>query len=113
MTTMPSTAVCFSIRDGSWYFLWAAHPGHVINIARMAIPGRWRQRVWVIPASGFGCEEVTGGTGGLKTQRPAVFNILGVRYTGQARLQARDADRDEKADVMDPNSLDAVSGAGV
>jgi len=47
--------------DGLWYFLWAAHPGHVLTIARMANPWTLDGSGVTIPASGFGCEEVREG----------------------------------------------------
>lgn len=47
--------------DGSWYFIWAARPGHVLTIARLANPWTLGSHGVVIPASGFGCEEVREG----------------------------------------------------
>lgn len=47
--------------DGRWYFLWAAHPGHVLTIARLANPWTLETNAVVIPAVGFGCEEVREG----------------------------------------------------
>ena len=40
--------------DGLWYFLWAARPGHVLYIARLANPWTLRGHGIYIPASGFG-----------------------------------------------------------
>jgi len=47
--------------DGLWYALWAARPGHVLTIAPMANPWTLRGKGAVIPAAGFGCEEVREG----------------------------------------------------
>jgi GH43 family beta-xylosidase len=47
--------------DGRWYFIWAAHPGHVVTIARMANPWSLDGVGVVLPASGFGCSEVREG----------------------------------------------------
>ena len=47
--------------DGSWYALWAAHPGHVLTLARLANPWTVSGTAVVIPASGFGCDEVREG----------------------------------------------------
>jgi len=47
--------------DGRWYFVWAAHPGHVLTIARMANPWTLESTGVIIPASGFGCSEVREG----------------------------------------------------
>ena len=47
--------------NGLWYFLWAAHPGHVVTIASMANPWTLAGNGVVIPAAGFGCEEVREG----------------------------------------------------
>lgn len=47
--------------DGLWYFIWAAHPGHVLTIARLANPWTLAGSGVTIPASGFGCEEVREG----------------------------------------------------
>ena len=47
--------------DGRWYFVWAAHPGHVLTIARLANPWTIEGIGTVIPAAGFGCSEVREG----------------------------------------------------
>jgi len=44
-----------------WYFVWAARPGHVLTIARLANPWTLLGNGTVIPASGFGCDEVREG----------------------------------------------------
>jgi GH43 family beta-xylosidase len=47
--------------DARWYCIWAARPGHVLTIARMANPWTLEDNAVIIPASGFGCEEVREG----------------------------------------------------
>lgn len=46
---------------GRMYFLWAGHPGHRIFISRMKDPMTLTGGRVLIPASGFGCEEVREG----------------------------------------------------
>ncbi len=48
-------------RDKRLYFLWAGHPGHVLFISRMKDPMTLDGERVMIPASGFGCEEVREG----------------------------------------------------
>lgn len=43
------------------YFLWAGHPGHRLFISRMKDPLTLAGERTLIPASGFGCEEVREG----------------------------------------------------
>lgn len=43
------------------YFLWAGHPGHQLFISRMKDPMTLEGERELIPASGFGCEEVREG----------------------------------------------------
>lgn len=47
--------------DGRLYFLWAAHPRHVLYIARMANPYTLEGTGTYIPAEGFGCDVVREG----------------------------------------------------
>lgn len=46
---------------GKLYFLWAGHPGHRLFISRMKDPQTLTGKRVMIPASGFGCEEVREG----------------------------------------------------
>lgn len=48
-------------QDGKLYFLWAGHPGHQLFISRMKDPLTLTGKRVMIPASGFGCEEVREG----------------------------------------------------
>ena len=47
--------------NGKNYFLWAGHPGHRIYISEMENPWTLKGKRALIPASGFGCEEVREG----------------------------------------------------
>lgn len=46
---------------GKYYFMWAGHPGHRIFMSRMKDPFTLEGERVLIPASGFGCEEVREG----------------------------------------------------
>jgi GH43 family beta-xylosidase len=46
---------------GKLYFLWAGHPGHRLFISRMRDPLRLTGERVLLPASGFGCDEVREG----------------------------------------------------
>jgi len=46
---------------GACYFVWAGHPGHRLFISRMKDPFTLEGQRVLIPASGFGCEEVREG----------------------------------------------------
>jgi GH43 family beta-xylosidase len=46
---------------GNLYFLWAGHPGHLLYISQMKDPFTLTGERVMIPASGFGCEEVREG----------------------------------------------------
>jgi len=89
--------------DGEWYFLWAAHPGHVITIARMSNPWTLATKGVVIPASGFGCEEVREGPVVLK-RNGKLFLTYSACDTGKPDYKIGMLIADETADVMDPNS---------
>lgn len=47
--------------QGRLYFLWAGHPGHRLYISRMSDPMHLEGERVLIPASGFGCDEVREG----------------------------------------------------
>lgn len=48
-------------RMGRLYFLWAGHPGHRLFISRMKDPMHLEGARVLLPASGFGCDEVREG----------------------------------------------------
>lgn len=89
--------------DGAWYFLWAGHPGHVLFIARMANPWTLETGGVVIPASGFGCEEVREGPVVLK-RNGRLFLTYSACDTGKPDYKIGMLIADENADVMDPAS---------
>lgn len=93
----------FQKPDGSWYFLWAARPGHVLTIARMANPWTLSGNGVVIPASGFGCEEVREGPVVLK-RNGKLFLIYSACDTGKPDYKLGMLVADENADVLDPKS---------
>ncbi len=93
----------FQKPDGSWYFLWAAQPGHVLTIARMANPWTLSGHGVVIPASGFGCEEVREGPVVLK-RNGRLFLIYSACDTGKPDYKLGMLIADETADVLNPNS---------
>jgi GH43 family beta-xylosidase len=89
--------------DGSWYFLWAAQPGHVITIAHMANPWTLQGNGVVIPASGFGCAEVREGP--LVLQRNGkLFLVYSACDTGKPDYKLGMLIAAETADLMEPGS---------
>lgn len=89
--------------DGSWYFLWAAQPGHVLTLARLANPWTIRGRGVVIPASGFGCAEVREGPVVL-SRHGKLFLIYSACDTGKPDYKLGMLIADATADLMDPRS---------
>jgi GH43 family beta-xylosidase len=89
--------------DGSWYFLWAAQPGHVITIARMTNPWTLQGHGVVIPASGFGCAEVREGPLVLR-RNGKLFLVYSACDTGKPDYKLGMLVADENADLMDPRS---------
>jgi GH43 family beta-xylosidase len=88
---------------GHWYFLWAAQPGHVVTIARMANPWTLQGRGVVIPASGFGCAEVREGPVVLR-RHGKLFLTYSACDTGKPDYKLGMLIADENADVMNPQS---------
>jgi GH43 family beta-xylosidase len=93
----------FQKPDGTWYFMWAARPGHVLSIAPMANPWTLVGRGVVIPASGFGCEEVREGPVVLK-RNGKLFLVYSACDTGKPDYKLGMLVADAKADVLDPAS---------
>jgi len=91
----------FSKPDGTWYFLWAARPGHVLTISRMASPWELKGGGVVIPASGFGCEEVREGPVVLQRNH-RLFLIYSCCDTGKPDYKLGMLSADDTAEVMDP-----------
>lgn len=92
-----------SISRGEWYFIWAARPGHVLTIARMANPWTLSGNGVVIPASGFGCEEVREGPVVLR-RNGKLFLVYSACDTGKPDYKLGMLVAEESADVLDPNS---------
>jgi GH43 family beta-xylosidase len=93
----------FQTPKGAWYFVWAARPGHVLTIARMLNPWTLTGRGVVIPASGFGCEEVREGPVVLR-RNGRFFLVYSACDTGKPDYKLGMLIADQNADVMDPSS---------
>lgn len=89
--------------DGRWYFLWAAHPGHRIRIARLANPWTLDGSSVQLEASGFGCEEVREGPVVLR-RNGRLFLTYSACDTGKPDYKLGMLIADETADVMNPGS---------
>jgi GH43 family beta-xylosidase len=89
--------------DQRWCFLWAAHPGHRIRISRMANPWTLEGKSVVIPASGFGCEEVREGPVVLQ-RNGKLFLTYSACDTGKPDYKIGMLIADDDSDVMDPKS---------
>ena len=89
--------------DGLWYYLWAARPGHVLYIARLANPWTLHGHGVHIPASGFGCAEVREGP--VVWQRKGkLFLVYSACDTGKPDYKLGMLVADENADLLDPDS---------
>ncbi|HPU55176.1 MAG TPA: glycoside hydrolase family 43 protein [Verrucomicrobiota bacterium] len=93
----------FQTPDGRWYFIWAARPGHVLTIARLANPWTIEGHGVVIPASGFGCQEVREGPVVLH-RNGKLFLVYSACDTGKPDYKLGMLIADENADVLDPAS---------
>lgn len=96
-------ASVFQTPDGAWYLLWAARPGHVLTIARLANPWTISGRGVVLPASGFGCEEVREGPVVLR-RNGRLFLVYSACDTGKPDYKLGMLVADEHADVLNPAS---------
>jgi GH43 family beta-xylosidase/acetyl esterase/lipase len=93
----------FQTPDGSWYFLWAAQPGHVLTIARLANPWTLQGHGVVLPASGFGCAEVREGPVVLR-RNGRLFLTYSACDTGKPDYKLGMLVADEAVDVLNPLS---------
>ncbi len=93
----------FTKKDGAHYFLWAAHPGHVLTISKMANPWTLEGKSVVMPADGFGCEEVREGPVTLQ-RNGRIFLIYSICDTGKPDYKLGMLMADENADVLNPKS---------
>ncbi len=89
--------------DRSWYFVWAAQPGHRLRISRMANPWTLEGRSVQLEASGFGCREVREGPIVLR-RNGRLFLTYSACDTGKPDYKIGMLIADEHADVMDPSS---------
>jgi len=93
----------FQNQDGSLYFLWAARPGHVLYIARMANPYSLQGNGICIPADGFGCEEVREGPEILR-RNGRIFLIYSMCDTSKPDYRLGMLIADERAELLHPGS---------
>jgi GH43 family beta-xylosidase len=89
--------------DGLWYFIWAAHPGHVVTIAQMANPWTLRGKGVVIPAAGFGCSEVREGPIVLQSGGK-LFLVYSACDTGKPDYMLGMLQASTNSDLMNPAS---------
>lgn len=89
--------------NAAWYYIWAAHPGHRIRIARLANPWTLEGRSVQLEASGFGCEEVREGPVVLR-RNGRLFLTYSACDTGKPDYKIGMISADERADVMNPSS---------
>jgi GH43 family beta-xylosidase len=89
--------------DGSLYFLWAARPGHVLYIARMANPYTLQSPAVNIPAEGFGCTEVREAPEVLQ-RNGKIFLIYSTCDTGKPDYKLGMLIADERANLLDRQS---------
>lgn len=89
--------------SGQWFFLWAAHPGHRIRIARLANPWTLDGPSVQLEASGFGCEEVREGPVVLR-RNGRFFLTYSACDTGKPDYKLGMLIADESADVLNPAS---------
>ena len=89
--------------DGSWYFVWAARPGHVLYLAHMANPWTLRGNGVHLPASGFGCAEVREGPVVLQ-RNGKLFLTYSACDTGKPDYKLGLLIADESADLLDRRS---------
>jgi GH43 family beta-xylosidase len=89
--------------DGQVYFIWAARPGHVLYIAKMANPYTLQGNGVYIPADGFGCAAVREGPSILQHDGK-IFLIYSICDTGTPDYKLGMLIADEKADLMLPQS---------
>ncbi len=92
-------ATAFQNKDGSLYFLWAARPGHVLYIARMANPYTLQGNGVYIPAEGFGCEEVREGPEILQ-RNGKIFLVYSMCDTSKPDYRLGMLIADERADLL-------------
>ena len=89
--------------DGRWYCVWSAAPGQVLTIARLANPWTLETNCVVIPASGFGCEEVREGPQMLQ-RNGKLFLVYSACDTGKPDYKLGMLIAGTNSDLMNPLS---------
>ena len=89
--------------NGLWYCVWAAHPGHVLTIGKLANPWTLEGNCVVIPASGFGCEEVREGPQALQ-RNGKLFLIYSACDTGKPDYKLGMLIAETNADLINSQS---------
>lgn len=89
--------------SGQLYFLWAGHPGHRLFISKMKDPMTLEGERVMIPASGFGCEEVREGPYALH-HGGRVFLTYSACDTGKPDYKVGVLWAAESSDPMKPES---------
>lgn len=97
-------------RDGSAYFLWAGYPGHRIFISRLADPWTTSGPRTLIPADGFGCEEVREGPVTV-TRNGRIFLTYSACDTGKPDYRLGMLVAAEDADLLKASSWVQHPGA--
>lgn len=90
-------------KDGTLYFLWAGYPMHRLFIARMTNPWTTTGSRVMIPADGFGCEEVREGPVTL-ARNGRIFLTYSACDTQKPDYMLGMLIADEDADLLSPAS---------
>jgi GH43 family beta-xylosidase len=93
----------FQTDDGSLYLVWAARPGHVLYIARMANPYTLEGNGVYLPANGFGCAHVREGPEILQ-RNGRIFLIYSICDTGTPDYKLGRLMADAQSNLLDTNS---------
>lgn len=89
--------------DGSLYLIWAGYPGHRLFISRMADPWTTIGNRVMLPADGFGCEEVREGPFVLQ-RNGKLFLTYSACDTGKPDYKLGMIVAGEGANLLDPSS---------
>ena len=88
---------------GLWYAIWASHPGHVLTLAQLENPWTLHGSGVVIPAAGFGCEEVREGPQVL-AHGDKLFLVYSACDTGKPDYMLGMLMASTNADLLKPGS---------
>jgi GH43 family beta-xylosidase len=89
--------------NGELYFVWAGHPGHRLFISRMANPWTTTGARTLIPADGFGCDEVREGPFALR-RNGRIFLTYSACDTGKPDYKLGMVVAQETSDLLDAKS---------